>query len=234
MLSAVSLARDVRRLNNHRIGYVFDAKRSSFSRSSRALVSLAPTAPKPPLRTPELHETPYDSGHMPPQCASEPGETPDTFSASPHVASSVVSPVSPAFPASARPRGRRGAVALEFGLTFVAMTMLTLSSFDLVYPFFVQAALGHAARAGVDRALEPDANPESIRAAVEQNALGLLKDPDRIRIRYIDSMGAESEQPSAGGLVVVSVENVPAIRILSGLWQSDSIALSARAADLLP
>lgn len=126
---------------------------------------------------------------------------------------------------------RRGATALEFASAFFAFMLLTVGTFDLAFPVFAQAALGHAARAAVDRASDGRADPDELRETAVNSSLGFLGGPDDVTVRYIDALGTESEEPVAGGLVVVSVEGVPTARILSGLWGAD-LRLRARAADV--
>lgn len=129
--------------------------------------------------------------------------------------------------------GRRGVTALEFAAGFFALTLLTVGSFDVVYPVFAQAAVAHAARAGVDLAIDGGSDVQAVRAAVLEGSLGLVETPEQVSVRYVDSLGSESTEPVSGGLVVVEVAGVPSARVLSGLWGAD-LLLGARAADLIP
>lgn len=128
---------------------------------------------------------------------------------------------------------RRGAVALELGAALVATVLLGVTAFDLCFPLFMQATLNHAARAGVDAAMERPRPNEEVEAAVRESALGLLGEEANVDVVYQNPLGAGTTGPTAGGLVSVRISGVPAARVLGGWWGAP-LTLAARAADQLP
>jgi Flp pilus assembly protein TadG len=136
----------------------------------------------------------------------------------------------------------RGQAVIEVGLTIVLLFGLIFLVIDLAMLLFVRATLVEAVREGVRVGVTGRSYAgstylnDSIRAAVQANALGFLNGNTgacRVQINYYNPDTGAASTGRQGDLLVVSVSNFNYTPLGAVLKRADPFAISVSASDVV-
>jgi len=139
-------------------------------------------------------------------------------------------------------RGEKGAVAIEVGVTVVLLFALIFLVMDLSMLLFVRSTLQDAVRDGVRYGVtgtQYGGNVylnDSVRAAVQDSALGLLNGTAgacKIQISYINPDTGAASTGTQGDVIYVTVNRYNYTPLGAILRRADPFAITVTASDIL-